>query len=233
MKILAVDTSAKAASAAVTEGGKILSENFTDTGLTHSQTLMPMVKSVLDAANISVKDIDIFAINNGPGSFTGVRIGVAAVKGMAQPLGKECVAVSTLEALAYNLIGLGCVAVSAMDARCGQVYTASFECGETVERLCGDEAVEISGLEERLKSYRRPIIFVGDGASLCYDFYKDKVPCSFANELLRYQRASSTALAAQMKAMRGETVPAEKLMPFYLRLPQAERELKKKKGDII
>lgn len=233
MKILAVDTSAKAASAAVTEGGKILSENFTDTGLTHSQTLMPMVKSVLDAANISVKDIDIFAINNGPGSFTGVRIGVAAVKGMAQPLGKECVAVSTLEALAYNLIGLGCVAVSAMDARCGQVYTASFECGETVERLCGAEAVEISGLEERLKSYRRPIIFVGDGASLCYDFYKDKVPCSLANELLRYQRASSTALAAQMKAMRGETVPAEKLMPFYLRLPQAERELKKKKGDII
>ena len=232
MKILAVDTSAKAASAAVTEDEKIISECFTDTGLTHSQTLMPMVKTVLDGAGLTLDDIDMLAVNNGPGSFTGVRIGVAAVKGMAQPLEKSCAEVSTLESLAYNLIGLNCVAVSAMDARCGQVYTAAFDCGETVERLGGDEAVAISDLEERLRSFEKPIIFVGDGARLCYNYYKDKVPCSLANELLRYQRASSTALAAYLKAKKGETVSCERLMPLYLRLPQAERELKKKKGEL-
>lgn len=232
MKILAIDTSAKAASAAVTDGGKILSECFTNTGLTHSQTLMPMVKTVLDGAGIKLDSIDLIAVNNGPGSFTGVRIGVAAVKGMAQPTGKACAEVSTLESLAYNLIGIDCTAVSAMDARCGQVYTAAFGCGETVERLSGDEAVAISDMEEKLKSFEKPIIFVGDGAELCYNYYKDKVPCSLASELLRYQRASSTALAAYLKAKKGETVSCEKLMPLYLRLPQAERELKKKKGEL-
>ncbi len=232
MKILAVDTSAKAASAAVTEDGKILSECFTNTGLTHSQTLMPMVKTVLDGAGIEVGDIDLFAINNGPGSFTGVRIGVAAIKGMAQPTDKACCEVSTLESLAYNLIGTSCTAVSAMDARCEQVYTATFRCGETVERLCDDEAVAIKDMEEKLLSYPQPIVFVGDGAELCYNYYKDRLPCSLASEILRYQRASSTALVAYLKAEKGETVSPQKLMPLYLRLPQAERELKKKKENL-
>lgn len=231
MKILAVDTSAKAASAAVTENGKIISECFTNTGLTHSQTLMPMVKTVLDGAMLGVGDIDVFAVNNGPGSFTGVRIGVAAVKGMAQPMARPCCEVSTLESLAYNLIGTDCIAVSCMDARCAQVYTAAFSCGETVERLSDDEAVAIKDMEEKLLSFEKPIVFVGDGAELCYNYYKDRLSCSLASEILRYQRASSTAQVAYLKSERGETVMAEKLMPMYLRLPQAERELKKKKGE--
>lgn len=234
MKILAVDTTATAASAALIDGGKIISEVYTNTGLTHSQTLMPMVDCVLKGANIKVGDIDFFAVNNGPGSFTGVRIGVAAVKGMAQITGKPCIAVSTLEALAYNLSDNDCIAVSAMDARCGQVYTASFSAEKgTVTRLTPDIAVAVEEPEERLKEYRKKIIFVGDGAKLCYNYYKDKLDCSLAGELLRYQRAASTALCAYIKAENGETVSASELMPAYLRLPQAERELKKKKEILL
>lgn len=229
MKILAVDTSAVAGSVAVVSDGKLLSECFSNTGLTHSQTLMPMVDNAVKSAGIDIKDIDIFAVNNGPGSFTGVRIGVAAVKGMAQMSGKNCVEVSTLESLAYNLADNNCIAVCAMDARCSQVYTASFECENSVmTRLCDDEAVAIKDLEERLKSYNKPIIFVGDGAMLCYNYYKDVLPCRIAGENLRYQRASSTATVAMLKAEREETLSAAELMPSYLRLPQAQRELKKK-----
>lgn len=229
MKILAVDTTATAASVAVLNDGKLLSESFTNTGLTHSQTLMPMIDNTVKGANIDIKDIDFFAVNNGPGSFTGVRIGVAAIKGMAQMLGKPCVEISTLESLAYNLIDNNCVAVCAMDARCQQVYTASFYCdGNSVTRLCDDEAIAISDLEERLVNYKKTVIFVGDGAMLCYNYYKDRLPCSVISEGRRHQKALSVALAATLKIEKGETVSANELMPSYLRLPQAQRELKKK-----
>lgn len=229
MKILAVDTTATAASVAIISDGKLLSESFTNTGLTHSQTLMPMIDNTVKGANLEIKDIDVFAVNNGPGSFTGVRIGVAAVKGMAQMLKRPCVEISTLESLAYNLIDNDCIAVCAMDARCQQVYTASFDCGNSsVTRLCDDEAMAISDLEERLVNYKKNIIFVGDGAMLCYNYYKDKLPCSIISEGRRHQKALSTALAAQLKIEKGETVSANELMPSYLRLPQAQRELKKR-----
>lgn len=229
MKILAVDTTATAASVAVLRDGKLLSESFTNTGLTHSQTLMPMIDNTVRGANIDIKDIDFFAVNNGPGSFTGVRIGVAAVKGMAQMLGKPCVEISTLESLAYNLIDNNCIAVCVMDARCQQVYTASFDCdGNTVTRLCDDEAIAISDLEERLTNYKKTVIFVGDGAMLCYNYYKDRLPCSVISEGRRHQKALSVALAATLKIEKGETVSANELMPSYLRLPQAQRELKKR-----
>lgn len=229
MKILAVDTTATAASVAVLSDSKLLSESFTNTGLTHSQTLMPMIDNTVRGANIDIKDIDFFAVNNGPGSFTGVRIGVAAVKGMAQMLGKPCVEISTLESLAYNLIDNNCIAVCVMDARCQQVYTASFDCdGNTVTRLCDDEAIAISDLEERLTNYKKTVIFVGDGAMLCYNYYKDRLPCSVISEGRRHQKALSVALAATLKIEKGETVSANELMPSYLRLPQAQRELKKR-----
>ena len=229
MKILAVDTTATAASVTVLSDGKLLSESCTNTGLTHSQTLMPMIDNTVRGANIDIKDIDFFAVNNGPGSFTGVRIGVAAVKGMAQMLGKPCVEISTLESLAYNLIDNSCIAVCVMDARCQQVYTASFDCdGNTVTRLCDDEAIAISDLEERLTNYKKTVIFVGDGAMLCYNYYKDRLPCSVISEGRRHQKALSVALAATLKIEKGETVSANELMPSYLRLPQAQRELKKR-----
>ena len=144
----------------------ILSEKFINNGLTHSQTLMPMVEETLKDSGVSVKDIDLFAITNGPGSFTGVRIGIASVKGMADALAKPCFAGSTLEAIAEPLKNKDCVACAVMDARCNQVYTAIFENGN---RLCEDKAVLIDELGEELKQYNRKVVFIGDGAKICYE----------------------------------------------------------------
>ena len=137
LKILALESSAVSAGAAVSVDGKIVAENFVNAGLTHSQTLLPMVDACLKTANSTVSDIDAVAIANGPGSFTGIRIGVAAVKGLCFG-GKKCIGVSTLEAMAYNLFGADCIALCVMDARCSQVYTAMFDCGEKITRLCED-----------------------------------------------------------------------------------------------
>ncbi len=225
MKILAVDTSAVCASVAVTEEGKILSECSINTGLTHSRTLLPMIDSALKNSDIDLSDIDLFACSVGPGSFTGIRIGVAAIKGLSFGTEKKCVPVSTLEALAYNLTGQSCTAVSVMDARCNQVYCAIFNVeGDTVTRLTEDMALKIDDLGEKLKEYDN-IIFVGDGANLCHRALGYKK----ASAQNQYQRGSSVCFAAQDKIAGGASpIPTEELMPVYLRLPQAERELKAK-----
>ena len=224
MKILAVDTSAVCASVAVTEDGKILSESSINTGLTHSRTLMPMIDSVLRNGEIAMDSIDMFACSVGPGSFTGIRIGVAAIKGLCDALGKKCVPVSTLEALAYNLVGRNCTAVSVMDARCNQVYCAIFNVqGETVTRLTEDMALKIDDLGEMLRSYEN-IIFVGDGAKLCNKALGyEKAPAN-----CEYQRGSSVCFAAVNHM--DEALDSKELLPVYLRLPQAERELNAKKA---
>lgn len=225
MKILAVDTSAVCASVAVTESGKILSEACANTGLTHSRTLMPMIDSVLKNAEIDINSVDFFACSAGPGSFTGIRIGVAAIKGLCDSLKKKCIAVSTLEGLAYNLIGHECTAVSVMDARCNQVYCAIFAVeGEKVERLTEDMAIKIEELGEMLKKYEN-IIFVGDGAKICHEqlgYAKASAGCVF-------QRGSSVAFAAENRGAE-KAIDGSQLMPVYLRLPQAERELRARKG---
>ena len=154
MKILSVDSSSVSASVAITENGKVLAENFINNGLTHSQTLMPMVEKTLKDANVSVKDMELFAIANGPGSFTGVRIGIASVKGMADALNKKCGAISTLEAIAEPLKNEDVIACAVMDARCNQVYTAIFNSGD---RLCEDKAVLIDELGKELKSYNKKV----------------------------------------------------------------------------
>ena len=225
MRILAVDTSAVCACVAVTENGKILSESSINTGLTHSRTLMPMIDSVLKNAEIDINTVDVFACSVGPGSFTGIRIGVAAIKGLCDSIGKKCIPVSTLEGLAYNLIGHNCTAVSVMDARCNQVYCAIFSVeGEKVTRLCEDMAIKIDELSEKLKVYEN-IIFVGDGAKICHD----QLGYTKASAGVVYQRGSSVAFAAENKGIEAALSGAE-LMPTYLRLPQAERELKAKKA---
>lgn len=222
MKILAVDTSAICASVAVTENGKILSESSINTGLTHSRTLMPMIDSVLKNAEIDLDDIDYLACSVGPGSFTGIRIGVAAIKGLSDATGKKCVAVSTLHALAYNLTGRNCTAVCAMDARCNQVYCAIFKIeGEKIERLTDDMALKIDELSEMLPQYEN-VIFVGDGAKLCHS----KLGYSVASENCVYQKGSSVCFAASELLESTAPIDAKDLMPTYLRLPQAERELK-------
>lgn len=222
MKILAVDTSAVCAGVAVTEDGRVLSESSINTGLTHSRTLMPMIDSVLRNGEISLDSIDLFACSVGPGSFTGIRIGVAAIKGLCDGLGKKCVAVSTLEALAYNLLGRSCTAVSVMDARCNQVYCAVFAVeGEKITRLTEDMALKTDDLGKMLEKYEN-VIFVGDGAKLCHKALGyTKAPAA-----LEYQKGSSVCFAAEKHI--DEALSAKELVPVYLRLPQAERELRAK-----
>lgn len=234
MKILAVDTSAKSASAALVEDGVIKGEFFINTMLTHSETLMPMIDSLLGSVRIKKEEIDCFAVNSGPGSFTGLRIGIAAVKGMAFALNKPCAAVSTLESMAYNLTGDNTVICAVMDARCSQVYNALFDVSDgEIKRLCEDRALKIEELAAELACIDKKIVLVGDGANICYEKMSKEIQNVFpANENVRYQRASSTAFAAEKIAERGELKSCGELMPSYLRLPQAQRELMaKKKGN--
>ena len=228
MKILSLDSSSVTASVAVTQDGEVLSEKFINNGLTHSQTLMPMVEATLNDSGVSVKDIDLFAITNGPGSFTGVRIGIASVKGMADALKKKCVAISTLEAIAEPLKNDDVIACAVMDARCNQVYTALFNLGN---RLCEDKAVLIDELSEELKQYDKKVIFIGDGSVLCYEKLHEIIQnCEVADEKIRYVHGSSVGFVAEDKIKNGEEpIDSVNLVPFYLRLPQAERELKLKK----
>ncbi len=230
MLILAIDSSAAPASVAVMEDGKLLGEWFLHVKQTHSQTLLPMAESLLKALGKTCRDFQCMAVSSGPGSFTGVRIGVAAVKGLAFPNGTPCCGVSTLEAI--GLGGLCCegsVICAAMDARCGQVYNALFrvERGELL-RLTEDRALSIEKLEEECAPYGEKLILFGDGGELCYRTFQ-KWGARLAPEAIRYQRASNVALAAEKMAAAGKTAPPGELFPIYLRLPQAERELKKRK----
>lgn len=232
MKILAVDTSATAASVAVAEENKLIGEFSINTALTHSQTLMPMVDELLKNTGLSVNNIDAVAVNAGPGSFTGVRIGVAAVKGIAFPKNLPCVSVSTLESMAYNMLGNDCIVCSVMDARCSQVYNALFRVkGCTVTRMTDDRALSLTDLKNELRNINEKVVLVGDGAVLCSKFLGEELEnimlAPFNN---RIQTASSVAYAAFEKINNGETVKADELMPVYLRLPQAQRELNKKLG---
>lgn len=234
MKILGIDSTAKSASVAVTEDGKILSSFYINTGLTHSQTLMPMLDSALKCASLTVDDIDVIAVNKGPGSFTGVRIGVAAVKGIADTKRIKTVGISTLESMAYNLILTDCIAVPVMDARCSQVYAALFRVKDSsVERLTEDKAIPIIELKALLAEYHENIILVGDGADVCYKALSNEVEgIRIASEADKYQNAVGVCFAAERKTPE-DFIESKELCPEYLRLPQAERELKNKlkKGE--
>lgn len=230
MKILAVESSAVSAGAAILEDGKILGEFFLNVGLTHSCTLMPMVESVLRYAGLTAGDMDLFAVSNGPGSFTGVRIGVATVKGMAEGLKKPCVGVSTLFAMAQNAKGADALICCAMDARCRQVYTALFESRDgKVVRLTEDDAMSVDALTQLLKAQNREVILLGDGAKLCYDTMNGVLPnVAIAPQSIRFQRATGVATAVWDNELYKQAVPAEALAVSYLRLSQAERERKQK-----
>jgi tRNA threonylcarbamoyladenosine biosynthesis protein TsaB len=230
MKILGVESSATAASVAVYFDGKIVAQVQSNTGLTHSQTLLPMVEEVLKLTNNTLKDMDFIAVSNGPGSFTGVRIGVSAVKGIAQPLDVKCVEISTLEAIAKPLENTGCYAVAVMDARCNQVYTAQFDCENGFTRVTQDEAITIDELGEKLKNVTKPVVLIGDGTLVAYAKLKDVISnIQIANSSIRYQSAANVCIIAAEKVENGfEGSDAQQVLPNYLRLSQAERELKKK-----
>lgn len=231
MKILALDSSAKAASVAIIEDGFIVGEFFINTKLTHSQTLVPMVDDLLKRTECNIKDIDAFAVSTGPGSFTGIRIGISAIKGMAMALEKPCIGVSSLEALAYNLIDMDTIICACMDARCDQVYNAFFSVNQnSIERLTDDRAIPIIDLKEDLNKYsKKKVNIIGDGAVLCYNkLNEDFSNINLVSESHRYQKASGVALAAEQKFQNGDFVSASQLLPEYLRLPQAQRELRKR-----
>ena len=228
MRILAFDSTAVSASVCLMEDEKTVGEFFINTKLTHSRTLMPMAQALLQAVDVPLDSIDCFAVANGPGSFTGVRIGVATVKGLAAPKNIPCVPVSTLLSMAYNLPDADGVICAVMDARCHQVYNALFRVRNgAVTRLCEDRALSIDDLAAECKALNEPVILVGDGAALCArDPAFASVQAVLAPESRRQQRASSVALAASFSAVNGDTVSPAELAPLYLRLPQAERELK-------
>ncbi|MBQ2667596.1 MAG: tRNA (adenosine(37)-N6)-threonylcarbamoyltransferase complex dimerization subunit type 1 TsaB [Clostridia bacterium] len=228
MLILALDSSALPASAALLEDDKILSEFYINTKQTHSQTLMPMVGAVLKLSQKTLDDLSCIAVSAGPGSFTGVRIGVSCVKGLAMTRNIPCVSVSTLRAMAENARGMTGIVCAVMDARVGQVYNALFKVdGDHIERLCADRALPIAELYEECKAYGENLLLVGDGAALCYKTFAE-LGAKVLQPQLQFQRASGVAFAAREKMDNGETVTPDALMPVYLRLPQAERELKKK-----
>ena len=230
MLLLAVESSAGPASVAVLEDGKILGESFVNTKQTHSQTLLPMVQELLRALGKSCAEMDLFAVSNGPGSFTGVRIGVACVKGLAFVNNTPCCGVSTLEAIATNGRAFeGQILCAAMDARRSQVYNALFEVRDgALCRLTEDRAISIEALAKECAPYGDRLLLFGDGAVLCYEAMKG-FGARLAPAELRYQRASSVAIAAQERFAQGKQESPAELTPVYLRPPQAERELKLKK----
>ena len=225
MKILSLETSAKSVSCAVTENGAPLASAYQCTGLTHSRTLLPMADAMLKNAELTLDDIDAIAIAAGPGSFTGLRIGIAAVKGLAWAADKPCVGVSTLEAMAENVSHIDGLIVGAMDARRSQVYNAVFEAKDgALTRLCADRAISLEELAAELAGETRRITVLGDGGTLCHRFLTEHgVKCSLAPAALLYQNAVGVGLAAERAGARGEAVSAQELLPVYLRPAQAER----------
>ena len=226
MKILALETSAKSVSAAVTEDEALLAYTYQNTGLTHSRTLMPLVDAMLKNSGMDISQMGLIAVAAGPGSFTGLRIGVSAAKGLAWTLEKPCCGVSTLAAMAENLRHMDATVICAMDARRNQIYNAVFtaENGRLTRRT-PDRAIGLDQLADELKNDEKVKKIVGDGAQLCYTYLTEQgIPCAMAPEHLRMQSAVGVALAAGEMADRGETVSARDLVPNYLRLSQAERE---------
>lgn len=228
MKILALDSTAKVASAAVCDEDKVLAIFTCDNGMTHSEILLPMAQNCIKNAGVSLNDIELFACNVGPGSFTGVRIGAAVIKGLAFGKNIPCIAVSTLESLAQNLLHLDGIYCPVMDARRNQVYNALFASdGERLVRLTDDRAMSIEELSIELKTnYENQRIYLsGDG----YDVVKNHPSMAGLNiqktpSSLIAQNAASTAICALKKYQAGEKASDTSLSPTYLRMPSAERE---------
>ena len=226
MLILAFETSAKAASVALYDGQKLLGESYQNTGLTHSQTLMVMAEDVLKQCGKTAQDVTAVAVAEGPGSFTGVRIGVAAAKGFAWGSQIPCYGISTLEAMAESLGIYQGYVCPVMDARRSQVYNALFYVNQgKISRLAPDRAIALTDLKEELKNLAEPVFLVGDGSNLCYNTLKEDVPnLVLPAEHRMHQRAVGVALLAARQAAEGVAPGGAELTPNYLRLSQAERE---------
>ena len=222
MLILAFESSAKPASAALVKDGQLLSQYTQCSALTHSRTLLPMAEDMLKNAELRLSDVDLIAVAHGPGSFTGIRIGLSTVKGLAWAAEKPCVGVSTLEAMAWHGLAVGGYICPVMDARRSQVYNALFkiENGRPV-RMTEDRPIALEELAKEVTALGAPVFLIGDGAALCFEYFTAHgVPCVMAPDNLRWQDAWGVAMAAADKTPGN----ADELLPVYLRLSQAERE---------
>jgi len=229
MLILAFESSAKPASVAVLEAcetsdssrqHKLLGQYFQNNGFSHSRTLLSMAESLLKNLDIKPADIGLVAVAKGPGSFTGIRIGVSAAKGFAWGLNIPVCGISTLEAIARQTKLKDVIICPVMDARRSQVYNALFKWhGDKLERLCDDRAISIDELRDDLKNYAEPFMFVGDGLDVCKKSISEDNLCE-TPEILHYQTAYGVALGA----LQTEPTLSETLEPSYLRPSQAERE---------
>jgi len=227
VNILALESSAAACSAALCRDGTLVAQSFQCSGLTHSRTLLPLVNDLLKNCGESLDGVDVIAVAAGPGSFTGLRIGVATAKGLAWAGDKPCAPCSTLESMAWPLAHWEeRLIVCAMDARRRQVYNALFRArGDALERVSPDRAISLAELGEELKNFPESKIVVGDGAQLCYNTLREEVPgMALAPVHLRMQSAWGVAQAAEELVKAGVLVPGEDLVPVYHRLSQAERE---------
>ena len=226
MKILALESSATACSVALCEDERLIAQTSQNNGLTHSRTLMPMVDSLLTQCGQSLTDVDVIAAAAGPGSFTGLRIGVSTAKGLAWAGEKPCAPCSTLESMAWQLAHVDGIIIAAMDARRNQVYNALFRARDGVlERLSPDRAIGLAELENEIEKLDEPKILVGDGAQLCYNEWQDRVKnLRLAPVHLRTQTAWGVARAALELIREDKLVGGEQLVPVYHRLSQAERE---------
>lgn len=227
MNILALESSAAACSAALCRDGELIAQSYQCSGLTHSRTLLPMVNDLLKNCGQSLDQVDVIAVAAGPGSFTGLRIGVSTAKGLAWAGEKPCAPCSTLKSMAWPLAHLeGSLIVCAMDARRKQVYHALFRAsGDGLERLSPDRALSLEELGEELKKFQEMKIVVGDGARLCYNNLREAVPgLTLAPAHLRMQSAWGVAREGEELARTGGLVSGAALVPVYHRLSQAERE---------
>ena len=226
MLILAFETSAKAASVALHDGQKLLAESYQNTGMTHSQTLMVLAEDALKQCGKCAQDVTAVAVAEGPGSFTGVRIGVAAAKGFAWGREIPCYGISTLEAMAESLGAFQGYVCPVMDARRAQVYNALFYVNQgTISRVTPDRAIALNDLSEELKNLTEPVFLVGDGSNMCYNTLSKEVPnLVLPAEHRMHQRAVGVALLAAKQAAQGIAPGGADLTPNYLRLSQAERE---------
>ena len=226
MLILAFETSAKAASVALHDGQKLLAEGYQNTGMTHSQTLMVMAEDALKQCGKTAADVTAVAVAEGPGSFTGVRIGAAAAKGFAWGREIPCYGISTLEAMAHSLGIYQGYICPVMDARRAQVYNALFYVNHgEITRVAPDRAISLADLGEEIKNLTEPVFLVGDGSNLCYNTLLKDVPnLVLPSEHRMHQRAVGVALLAATQAAQGIAPTGAELTPNYLRLSQAERE---------
>lgn len=224
MLILGLESSAKAASAALSRDGALLGQKYQCAGLTHSRTLLPMAEQLLAETGLALRDIDAVAVSHGPGSFTGIRIGVSTAKGLCWGAEKPAIGVSTLEAMAWNGESApeGSLICCAMDARRSQIYNALFRFeGGRPARLTPDRAISLAELAAELKKSEKTIFVLGDGAELCYNhLLEDGLPAVLAPEEVRMQCAWGVCRAAEGLSPKS----AAELLPVYLRLSQAERE---------